>query len=366
MKKHLAPDPEIYLLFMRAVRRRGPWTFHAIHPDRVQLSALQAATKGIELDAHVQRIPTKTFSPASEKEMIAWIAIWNVTHGIYFAANPSRRHAFGRRASEFMRKDAETLDLAAFQYAAIDLDPPKGITPEEWEKHVRQKFAELDLQPTFLWRSGYGMQAMWGVKPAVNLLTNEDVRQCKRTCKGVAEMVSEKLGLTSDSVASLDHIFRLAGTINYPNKNKRALGRVAVVAGDFTFDPACVYGIERLPKAADRPRPVTAGLVEPPGGWDADENVAIAIMHCRHTRDLAGEGKSRTAWRTALHLRDLGVSVEKAFELMWQIWAPRCEYQWDCTELRDKIERAYARAENDPGCKTVAYRVARARQEFGE
>jgi hypothetical protein len=66
------------------------------------------------------------------------------------------------------------------------------------------------------------------------------------------------------------------------------------------------------------------------------------------------------------HLRDLGVSAEKAFDLMWETWAPRCDYQWDSTELRDKVERAYARAENDPGCKTVAYRIAQARREFGE
>jgi hypothetical protein len=301
-----------------------------------------------------------------EKEMVAWIANWNATHGIYFAANPSRKQAFGRRASEFMRKEAETLDLAAFQYAPTDFDPPKSMSPDEWEKHVREKLADLDLKPTLIWRSGYGMQAMWRIKPAVDLLTNDDVRQCKRTCKGVAEMVNEKAGLTSDSVASLDHIFRLAGTVNHPNHKKRQLGRVAVLAGNFTFDPDCVYGIEQLPKAAERARPPTMGLAEPLGGWDGEENVAIAIMHCRYTRDLAGEGKAQTAWRTALHLRDLGVSAEKAFDLMWETWAPRCDYQWDSTELRDKVERAYARAENDPGCKTVAYRIAQARREFGE
>jgi hypothetical protein len=366
MTDELAPDPETYIAFLTAVRPRGPWSLHAIHPDRVQLTAGQAAKKGIELDPHVQLIPTGTFSPVSRREMSAWVEKWNATHGIYFAANPSRRQAFGRRACQFMRKGASALDLAAFQYVPVDLDPPRGMAPEQWEKHVRRKLAKLDLKPTLIWRSGYGVQAMWRIKPAVDLRTNEDVRKGRRVCQGVAEMVRKVTGLTSDSVGSLDHIFRLAGTVNHPNKAKRDLGRIPVVAGHFTFDSVAAYKISQLPKAAERVRPVVHGLSEPPGGWDSAENVAIALMHCQHTLDLAGEGKAQTAWRTALHLRDLGMSFEKAFELMWASWAPRCDYEWDYEELRDKITRAYANAENDPGCKTAAYRIAQARREFGD
>lgn len=366
MTHKLAPNPEIYIPFLTAIRLRGPWTLHAIHPDRVQLTADQALKNGAELDRHAQRIPTNTFTPKSADEMCIWVAEWNSTHGLYFAANPSRRQAFGRRASEFMRKDADALDLAAFQYVPVDLDPPVGATPENWEKQVRKKLAKLDLKPTLIWRSGYGMQAMWQIKPAIDLRTNDDVRDCKRVCRGVAEMVRKEVGLESDTVQSLDHIFRVAGTINHPNKAKRAQGRTAVLAGNFTFDASATYDMPALPKSFERARSVIYGLAEPPGGWDTDENVAIALMHCRHTRDLAGEGKAQTAWRTALNLRDLGVSAEKAFELMWKSWAPRCDYQWDTEELRDKIERAYAHAENDPGCKTAAYRIARSRREFGE
>jgi hypothetical protein len=298
--------------------------------------------------------------------MFEWAEKMNATHGVYFMANPARKQAFRRRASEFMRKDEFSLDVLALQYLAADLDPPKDADPDKWCQHVRSKLDSrgMDLKPTFVWRSGYGTQAMWRVKPAVELHDNEDVRRAKLVAKGMLDLIDRKLGITSDAVGSVDHLFRLPGTINWPNAVKRAVGRKPILTGEFFHDAARVYPVTAFPKAeAPTPRP-TRGLTEPVGGWDAAENVADAVLLLKHTTIIAKEGVAKTALRVALLMRDFGISPDLAFALMWEHWKPRCEYEWGEDELRDKIARAYPLAQNDPGCRTRGYRMTQAFQDF--
>ena len=294
--------------------------------------------------------------------MTVWISEWNRTHGIYFHANPARRQAFTRRAKEYQRDDG-TFDLLAFQYVSLDLDPPPDVSPDEWERIVTKKLSRLKMAPTLVWRSGNGMQCAWRVMPAVPIDSNETVKAAKAVCKGMAQAVKSELGLESDSVASLEHLFRLPGTVNWPNATKRAKGRVPVLAGPYRFRKVG-YPMSAFPKAEEKPRPPSHGLTEPVDGWDALANLPYARALCLHTEDVSGEGKSGTALRTALRLRDLGVSEDTAFDLMWTLWVPRGTYDWDEDELRSKIDWAYKHAENDPGCRTPAYRTAEARRDF--
>jgi hypothetical protein len=187
------------------------------------------------------------------------------------------------------------------------------------------------------------------------------ISRCKNANRGLIE------ALGSDSTQSLDHVFRLPGTINWPNAAKRAAGRVPVVADDVLYSRDVYYKLSQLPKPS---KTATAhnvrGLIEPVDGWDALQNIPYAVLHCENTNDLAREGVSGTAIRTALCMRDWGMSPEKAFDLMWTFWVPRCEYAWDADELEDKIKRAYGLAENDPGCRTFAYRTEEAGRDFSE
>jgi hypothetical protein len=47
-------DTDVAIAFLLAVRKRGPFTLTAIHPDRV------IEVKGGNFDPHVQRMPTAT------------------------------------------------------------------------------------------------------------------------------------------------------------------------------------------------------------------------------------------------------------------------------------------------------------------
>jgi len=364
----MKPDLERAKRFLKAIRPRGPWTLTAIHPDRVPLTAEQAAQKGVLLDKLVQSMPTNTFAPGFQFFLDQFLERWNTTHGIYFTANPVRNQAYRRRCSEFMRKDEFLLDVLAFQYIAADFDPPADQTPDQWEKFVTKKLqSDKKLRPSLLWRSGNGMQCAWRIKPAVLLDDDNDaVRECKLVGKGVLDAIDKRLGIISDKVASLDHIFRLPGSINWPNKAKRDKGRVPILAGDFTSNRVS-YSIGDLPKAKAKDKPTIFGLNEPPAGWDAEANITWAVLHLENTTDLSSENVSGAAWRTSLVLRDWGISPDKTFDLMCEHWVPRCDWDWDEDELRDKITRAYATAQNDPGCKTEAYRdyqVSKALEEF--
>ena len=244
--------------FMKALRRFGPWTLTAIHPDRIAVTKEQAAKKGVTLNPDLQRVPTATFGPESLRTMCEWVEKMNATHGIYFMANPPRKQAFRRRASQFMRKDELSLDVLALQYVAADLDPPKSADPDEWYQSVLSKLDSQDmvLKPTFVWRSGYGTQAMWRVKPAVELHDNNDVRAAKLVTTGMLDLIHKKRGGPSDAVASVDHLFRLPGTINWPNAVKRAAGRKPILTGEFFYDATRTYPIDVFPKAeAPTPRP---------------------------------------------------------------------------------------------------------------
>ena len=144
------------------------------------------------------------------------------------------------------------------------------------------------------------------------------------------------------------------------------------LAGPFTFEPDVSYQRDKLPQskaAKARARGVryqNHGLTEPPGGWDHEDNIPYAVLHCQTTGDLAAEGVSGTAIRTAAVMRDWGMSEAKALELMWEHWADRCEYAFKLDELKTKINTAYHIAQNDPGVRTLLYKRAQAQQRLDE
>lgn len=373
----LKPDLGTMVKFLAAVRPRGPHTLSAIHPERQQVTWTDAVAQG--LDMARQRIHTATFDHKSMAQCRHWVERENRERNIYFSLNPTRRQAFSQKAAQYIRKAkpgrsaGKLPDILAHQYVAFDIDlPPGDKTPEQWDEYVRWKLKRTKWPFTLIWRTGGGMQAACRIKPAVLLETDDDVRAAKAINQGMAAWLAEKTKLDLDFIDNVDRILRVCGTINWPTAKKIAEGRVPCLAGPFTYDADVAYPREKLPqskKAKARAQTVqyqNHGLSEPPGGWDHDENVPYAVLHCRHTNDLAAEGKSGTGIRTALIMRDWGMSEEMALNIMWKYWVPRCEYVWDESELKSKIATAYKLAENDPGCRTPSYRNANAQHQFEE
>lgn len=371
-----APDLDMVAKFLAAIRPRGPHTLSAIHPERQQMTWADAVAAGVDMD--VQRIHTTTFGEGSMACCLKWVERENAERNIYFSLNPCRPQAFTRKASQYIRKATEkrpgaTLpDILAHQYTAFDIDlPADGFTPETWEQHVREKLARTKLAFTLIWRSGGGVQAAIRIKPAVPLETDDEVRNAKAINQGVAGWLAEQTGLKLDSIDNIDRVLRVCGTVNWPDARKRAKGRVPILAGPFTHNASVTRTRDALPQSAKAKAARGAlynntGLVEPPGGWDHPDNIPYAVLHLQHTKDLAAEGVSGTAIRTAAILRDWGVSETLALDLMLEHWVDRCEYQFKIEELRSKINTAYRIAQNDPGVRTVLYKRARAQNRFDE
>lgn len=77
---------------------------------------------------------------------------------------------------------------------------------------------------------------------------------------------------------------------------------------------------------------------------------------------IEGQGGDQHTLITAMHLRDIGLSAEKAVEVMCEKggFNDRCEPPWDIGELSVKVENAYRYARNQPGSKQAGADV------FGE
>lgn len=330
-------DLNISIRFLRALRPRGPWTLTALLPDGNGSA------------------PTETFIGTSEAAaMREWIASHNRRSGVYFCCNPTRRR---------MHKRPCEADIAALQYVALDFDPRKTESISDCRERVYRRLEDFALPPTFTWSSGNGVQALWKLRPAEMLTDHKTIIECKMVNLGMIRA----FGDAADKSPSLEHLYRLPGTINHPNKVKRAAGRVPTIAGDFVHDPKAVYSVFDFPMAesdAQLRSPRRQDL--PPGGWDTKAGIDDFVLYCRTTHDVAAEGRAGTAIRTARRARDYGVSEEMAFDIMWQHWVPRCEYEWDHEELLGKVNRAYHNAQNDAGCRTLEYRLLQAEDDFRE
>jgi hypothetical protein len=112
--------------------------------------------------------------------------------------------------------------------------------------------------------------------------------------------------------------------------------------------PAPPWVIARLKKQGERAELIGESIVE----LDQSHNIQRARDFLRN-RAPAIEGESGDAHTlaTASHLGDLGISEALAFDLMAELFNPRCEPAWDDSELTKKVENAYRYRERPLGCK---------------
>lgn len=73
----------------------------------------------------------------------------------------------------------------------------------------------------------------------------------------------------------------------------------------------------------------------------------------RHHVAVEGQMGDGRTYAVACEVLNLGISPEKAHELMCDIWNPECAPPWDEDELLTKIENASRYAQNDPGAWAV-------------
>lgn len=118
------------------------------------------------------------------------------------------------------RVDASERNLAGCRVVWADLD---SGTREEQITRV----AAFPLVPTLLVDSGGGLHPLWQLETPIACASDpESNTQLRHILKGV------QVAIGGDSaVVDPSRVFRVAGTMNYPNARKRAQGRVPVRSG---------------------------------------------------------------------------------------------------------------------------------------
>lgn len=77
-------------------------------------------------------------------------------------------------------------------------------------------------------------------------------------------------------------------------------------------------------------------------GVDADRASNRAVSYLTNAPlSVEGEGGDLTAYKVAANLKDLGCSVEQAYELMLEHWNERCYPPWPEDELLSKVRHAF-------------------------
>ena len=106
-------------------------------------------------------------------------------------------------------------------------------------------------------------------------------------------------------------------------------------------------------------------LIEP----DMPENLKAAVNWLEKHAAVAveGQGGDAIAYGTAAYLRSLGVSEDRALDLMLDFWNHRCDPPWaedEHAHLKEKVSNAYVYATSAPGNLTSAYRDAKRKSLF--
>jgi Protein of unknown function (DUF3987) len=153
---------------------------------------------------------TRTFDNVEEARR--FIAEQNTAgRNLYYSINPIKT-ALGSKAKK--------RDIARAEYFHVDADPGPDETPEGFKSRLRQRIAAYERKPTFVVDSGNGIQLLWRLRQPVEITSDEVIEDVETRNHALALVFH-----ADPSTRNIDRLFRLAGTINFPNRKKRKLGR---------------------------------------------------------------------------------------------------------------------------------------------
>ena len=191
----LNPDIDASVDFLQW--RGEPWVLTAITPDK-------------------KRIETRTLSDVESVRV--WLDKYSGERNIYYVINPC----------EPIQKKPNELDITEMKWIHVDVDPREGEDFREERERILTMLSSppQDIPtPTAIVDSGGGYQAFWRLREPVAIVGGiAQVEQLKLYNKQL------EIVLGGDHCHSLEHLMRLPGTINLPDKNKLAKGRIKYLA----------------------------------------------------------------------------------------------------------------------------------------
>lgn len=178
-------------------------------------------------------IMTRCFD--EEAELRRFIDQHHGKSNLYFAVNPLRAPR---------NKKATKKDVAALAWLHVDIDPRDGSDFQEERQRIKATLEAFSPLPTVIIDSGGGFQAFWRLHTPV--LANGNISGLEAYNKGL------EAHFDADHCHNIDRIMRLPGTVNLPNKKKRAKGRQPAPAkvlrfGDETYDLSDFESLKSTP-----------------------------------------------------------------------------------------------------------------------
>jgi hypothetical protein len=185
----------------------------ALEPDRSEMVEFFRTTIAdqIHLTAIIPDGSTNSRDFGANADAAAdWAVAQNAAEkNIYFSVNVVRPG---------INKKATKADIIRIRFAHVDIDPPKDGT--QWDRgRVQYRLTNAPCPPCVVNWSGNGWQALWRVGGA----TKESIENIN---KGIGAEFGGDVGTWN-----ADRILRVPGTVNWPNKKKRAAGRTPAMAG---------------------------------------------------------------------------------------------------------------------------------------
>lgn len=198
------------MAFLQQLRPHGPWVLTRITPDG------SAPTI------------TRTFDVPSSSACAQFISASNATgHNVYYTINPVRA---------LVRKKPTKADISGAEFVQVDADPSDAETAEEFKTRFLPILKAFVPPPSFVIDSGNGIQVLWRLEGSVS-----DVAAIESANKALLRALAAPSG-----THNIDRLFRLPGTINWPNAKKKKLGRIACMSSLIECNE-CVYAMRDFP-----------------------------------------------------------------------------------------------------------------------
>jgi P4 family phage/plasmid primase-like protien len=258
--------------FLENWRSGGPWVLTSIVPDG--------------------RTTTKTFTGLDEsrEQLREWIDQLQSRENIYFTVND----VYGSVTSK-PNKGA----VSAIRALHVDIDPRAGEDLEAERTRALKLLREFTPTPTVIVDSGGGYQGFWLLAKEELVDGNAKLAQLFSRSGQVSEAeqaeveahkvrlfnavegrnLHAELKLEADACHNADRIMRLPGTVNVPNKKKRAKGRVPALARVVEAEWSRRYRRDDFP-AAPRPNAGSAprSNAGPPSSFGEAMNVDVETL----------------------------------------------------------------------------------------
>jgi len=208
--------------FLRMWSMNGPWALTAIDPTRRKLEGA-------------------LFQCDEEDKLRAWLdEQGEAKRNIYFSVNPVIESKFQTKA------DRQGIDKVS--HLQVDIDPRAGEDLESERARIK-KLVDTPQKgcpkPSVCVFSGGGYQIYFKLETPIEI--GGDINKAES-----AKLYNMQLEYLygGDQTHDVSRIFRLPGSLNYPNKIKRAKGQQVELAKVIYFDEDLTYPLSAFTKAA--------------------------------------------------------------------------------------------------------------------